>query len=91
MGIIQALLGMGAVVVLPLIIFIIGLFFKLRAKDAFKSGLTIGIGFVGINLVIGMLVGNLGTATQQMSERFNLNLTTMDVGWPVESAISLSL
>lgn len=90
MGIIQALLGMGAVVVLPLIIFIIGLFFKLRAKDAFKSGLTIGIGFVGINLVIGMLVGNLGTATQQMSERFNLNLTTMDVGWPVESAISFA-
>lgn len=90
MGIIQALLGMGAVVVLPLIIFIIGLFFKLRAKDAFKSGLTIGIGFVGINLVIGMLVGNLGTATQKMSERFNLNLTTMDVGWPVESAISFA-
>ena len=90
MGIIQALLGMCAVVVLPLIIFIIGLFFKLRAKDAFKSGLTIGIGFVGINLVIGMLVGNLGTATQQMSERFNLNLTTMDVGWPVESAISFA-
>lgn len=90
MGIIQALLGMGAVVVLPLIIFIIGLFFKLRAKDAFKSGLTIGIGFVGINLVIGMLVGNLGTATQKMSVRFNLNLTTMDVGWPVESAISFA-
>lgn len=90
MGIIQALLGMGAVVVLPLIIFIIGLFFRLRAKDAFKSGLTIGIGFVGINLVIGMLVGNLGTATQKMSERFNLNLSTMDVGWPVESAISFA-
>ena len=25
-----------------------------------------------------------------MSERFNLNLTTMDVGWPVESAISFA-
>lgn len=31
----------------------------MRVKDAFKSGLTIGIGFVGVNLVIGMLVGNL--------------------------------
>lgn len=90
MGIIKALLDMGAVVVLPIIIFLIGLFFRLRVKDAFKSGLTIGIGFVGVNLVIGMLVGNLGTATQKMSERFNLNLTTMDVGWPVESAISFA-
>lgn len=90
MGITKALLDMGAVVVLPIIIFLIGLFFRLRVKDAFKSGLTIGIGFVGVNLVIGMLVGNLGTATQKMSERFNLNLTTMDVGWPVESAISFA-
>lgn len=90
MGIIKALLDMGAVVVLPIIIFLVGLFFRLRVKDAFKSGLTIGIGFVGVNLVIGMLVGNLGTATQKMSERFNLNLTTMDVGWPVESAISFA-
>ena len=90
MGIIKTLLDMGAVVVLPIIIFLVGLFFRLRVKDAFKSGLTIGIGFVGVNLVIGMLVGNLGTATQKMSERFNLNLTTMDVGWPVESAISFA-
>lgn len=90
MGIIKALLDMGAVVVLPIIIFLVGLFFRLRVKDAFKSGLTIGIGFVGVNLVIGMLVGNLGTATQKMSERFNLNLTTMDVGWPVESTISFA-
>lgn len=90
MGIIKALLDMGAVVVLPIIIFLVGLFFRLRVKDAFKSVLTIGIGFVGVNLVIGMLVGNLGTATQKMSERFNLNLTTMDVGWPVESAISFA-
>ncbi|CAL7876319.1 PTS transporter subunit IIC [Fusobacterium necrophorum] len=50
MSIIQALLDMGAVVVLPIIIFILGLIFRLRAKDAFKSGLTIGIGFIGINL-----------------------------------------
>ena len=46
MSIIQALLDMGAVVVLPIIIFILGLIFRLRAKDAFKSGLTIGIGFM---------------------------------------------
>lgn len=90
MGITKALLDMGAVVVLPIIIFLVGLFFRLRVKDAFKLGLTIGIGFVGVNLVIGMLVGNLGTATEKMSERFNLNLTTMDVGWPVESAISFA-
>lgn len=90
MNIIRALLDMGAVVVLPIIIFILGLIFRLKPKEAFKSGLTIGIGFIGINLVIGMMVSNLGTATQKMSENFNLNLTTMDVGWPVEAAMSFA-
>lgn len=90
MNIIQALLDMGAVVVLPIFIFILGLIFRLKPKEAFKSGLTIGIGFIGINLIIGMMVSNLGTATQKMSENFNLNLTTMDVGWPVEAAMSFA-
>lgn len=90
MRFIQTLLSMGAVVVLPIIIFIIGIIFRLKPRNAFKSGLTIGIGFVGINLIIGMLVSNLGSATQKMSENFNLNLTTMDVGWPVASAISFA-
>lgn len=85
---VQAVLNLGPTVILPIAIFILGLVFKTGAKKAFKSGITIGIGFVGINLVINLLVSNLGPAAQQMVERFGLNLTVVDTGWPSAAAIS---
>lgn len=85
---VQAVLNLGPTVILPIAIFILGLVFKTGAKKAFKSGITIGIGFVGINLVINLLVTNLGPAAQQMVERFGLNLTVVDTGWPSAAAIS---
>ena len=52
---INVILDAGAVVMLPIIITIVGLIFQVKLSKAFRSGLTIGIGFAGINLVINML------------------------------------
>ena len=41
----------GATVMLPVIITIIGLIFGLKLSKAFKSGLTLAIGFAGIKLI----------------------------------------
>ncbi|MCR2044477.1 PTS galactitol transporter subunit IIC [Anaerosalibacter massiliensis] len=86
MEIIQYILGLGPTVIIPLAILIIGLIFGTGFKKALKSGLTIGIGFVGINLVIGLLSDSLGPAAQQMVERFGLELTVIDMGWPAAAA-----
>lgn len=85
---VQYVLNLGPTVILPIAILIIGLLFGTGLKNSFKSGITIGIGFVGINLVIGVLVDNLGPAAQQMVERFGLHLTVMDAGWPSAAAAS---
>lgn len=85
---VQFVLNMGPTVILPIAILIIGLIFGTGFTKAFKSGIIIGIGFVGINLVIGVLVNNLGPAAQQMVERFGLNLTVIDAGWPAAAAAS---
>ena len=53
--VVQYILNLGPTVMLPLTITIIGMIFGLGFKKAFRSGITIGIGFVGINLVIGLL------------------------------------
>ena len=42
----QAFIGAGAYVMLPFIIMIIGLIFRLPISKAFKSGITITCGFV---------------------------------------------
>jgi galactitol PTS system EIIC component len=61
---IQGFLDLGATVILPVAIFLLGLLFGQKPGKAFRSGLTIGIAFVGIFLVVDLLVNNLGPAAQ---------------------------
>ena len=84
----QWFVDLGSIVVLPILIFIFGLILGTKPGKAFTSALTVGVGFVGLNLVIDLLSNSLGPAAQQMVERFGLNLTTIDVGWPAAAAIS---
>ncbi|OOM14376.1 PTS galactitol transporter subunit IIC [Clostridium saccharobutylicum] len=88
LDVVQYILNLGPTVMLPLTITIIGMIFGQGFKKAFRSGITIGIGFVGINLVIGLLTTNLGGAAQQMVTRYGLQLNIIDVGWPAAAAIS---
>ncbi|NLJ19035.1 PTS transporter subunit IIC [Globicatella sulfidifaciens] len=88
MEIIQSFIDLGPSIVLPIIIFIFGLILGTSPRKAFLAGIMVGIGFIGLNLVTGLLGDNLGPAAQQMVERFGLQLNTIDVGWPAASAIS---
>ncbi|MBA5850377.1 PTS galactitol transporter subunit IIC [Clostridium sp. cel8] len=87
---VKYIINLGPTVMLPIILTIIGLMFGLGLKRSFKSGITIGIGFVGINLVIGLLTGTggLGEAAQKMVSNFGLHLSIIDVGWPAAAAIA---
>ncbi|WP_188454884.1 galactitol-specific PTS transporter subunit IIC [Virgibacillus oceani] len=85
---IQAFLDLGATVILPVAIFLLGLFFGQKPGKAFRSGLTIGVAFVGIFLVIDLLVLNLGPAAQGMVDRLGVELNVIDVGWPATSSIA---
>lgn len=84
----QWFVDLGAIVVLPILIFVFGIILGTKPGKAFTSALTVGVGFVGLNLVIDLLSSSLGPAAQAMVERFGLNLTTIDVGWPAAAAIS---
>lgn len=85
---IQWFVGLGATVVLPIFIFIFGLILGTKPGKAFTSALTVGVGFVGLNLVMNLLTTTLGPAAQQMVQRLGLQLNVIDVGWPSASAIS---
>lgn len=84
--IIDAILDVGPTAILPISILIIGLIFGTGFKKAFKSGITIGVGFVGISLVIGLLDSYLAPAAQGMIENFGLELNVIDAGWPAAAA-----
>lgn len=84
----QAFLSLGPTVILPVFIFIIGLAFGLAPAKAFRSGLTIGVGFVGIGLVVALLCDNLGPAAQAMVANFGIQLNVIDIGWPGAASIA---
>ncbi len=85
---VQFFLDLGASVFLPVVIFILALIFGAKPGKAIRSALMIGVGFIGIGVVLGILFDNLGPASNAMVERFGLNLNIIDVGWPAAAAIA---
>jgi PTS system galactitol-specific IIC component len=88
LSVVQWILNLGVSVMLPIIIIVIGLALGAGVKKSVLSGMKIGVGFVGINLVIALMTGDLGPAAQAMTSNLGLNLEIIDIGWPAMSAIS---
>jgi PTS system galactitol-specific IIC component len=88
---IQAFLNLGAAVMMPVFITILGLILGQKFGKAFRAGLTIGIGFIGVFAIIGILGETVGPAAQALTERFGLSLTAIDMGWPTGAGIAWSM
>ena len=88
MQVIQYIVDLGPSVMIPIIIFILGIFLRQGVGRSLRAGISIGIGFVGINLVISLLTDNLGKAAEAMAKNFNLGLSVVDVGWPGTSPMA---
>lgn len=84
------LIEAGATVMLPVIITVIGLIFGLKLSKAFKSGLTLGIGFAGIRLILDYMTANIGPAAKAMVENIGVELDVLDVGWGSIAAVTWS-
>jgi PTS system galactitol-specific IIC component len=80
--------AMGPTVMLPIIIFVLGLILGIKPGRALRSGVTIGIAFVGINLVIGLMWGALAGISEAIVTKTGVQLTAVDVGWPTAAAIA---
>ena len=85
---INYIINMGASVMLPIVIAILSICVGVKPGKAIRSGLMIGVGFVGLSLIVTMMNSELGPAAQAMSERFGLNLSVVDVGWPGASPMT---
>lgn len=49
--------SLGVSVVMPIVLTILGVLFGAGFGKSLKAGLTVGIGFIGLNLVINQLMG----------------------------------
>ncbi len=86
-------IGLGAAVMMPVIFTILGVCIGIKLSKALKSGLLVGVGFVGLGVVTGLLTNganNLGSALGEMTRIYGLNLSYFDLGWPAAAAIAYS-
>jgi len=90
MSVINYIVGLGPTVMMPIIITILGIILGAKFGRALRAGLTVGVAFIGLNLIIGLLGSNLGPAVQQMVTNYGLQLSVIDVGWPAAAAIAFA-
>lgn len=80
----------GAPIFVPIVIFIIALFLKVKPKKAFMSALSAGVGLMGFNLVIGAYGPIVTPIVNKMVNSVGINLPVFDVGWQTTSIIAYS-
>lgn len=86
--VVQYVLDFGPTVMLPIVIFLLAICFRVKVSKALRSALIIGIGFVGIYAIFDILTKSVGPAAQAMVKNTGVNLPVVDLGWPPLSAIT---
>ncbi len=84
------ILSLGSTVFVPIVLFVIGLFFGLGFFRSLKSGITVGVGFIGFNLAVGLISSILSPAVNLIVERFGFNLTVIDLGSAAGAGVAFS-
>lgn len=88
----QQILALGAAVMLPIVMTILGIIFRMKIGRALKAGIMIGIGFSGLQLVITLLMETVQPAIDYYrSFGDSARFTTVDVGWAAMGAASFSV
>ncbi len=80
--------ALGSFVLLPIFIFIFAVALGTKVGRAFRSAVIIGVAFVGINLVIGLMWGALTDVSQAIVTNTGIQRDIVDVGWPSAAAIA---
>lgn len=82
------IIGLGAAVMMPIIFTILGVCIGIKFSKALKSGLYVGVGFVGLGVITGLLTSALGPALNKVVEIYGLSLTVFDMGWPAAASVA---
>ena len=81
---------LGAPIMMPIMMFLFGLALRQGVSKSIRAGLTIGVGFIGIGLAVKLLIDTVGPQAMAFTSALGLELTVLDVGWPVGAAVSFA-
>jgi PTS system galactitol-specific IIC component len=87
---VQYVLGLGPPVMMPIIVTLLGLFLGQGFAKSFRAGLTVGVGFIAVGLVINLLIEVVGPNAMAFASVLGRKLDILDVGWPMGAAVSFA-
>lgn len=82
------IISLGASVMMPIIFTIIGLCIGMKFGKALRSGLYVGVGFVGLGIVTALLTTNFSDPLTLISQIYHLQLNVFDMGWPAAASVA---
>ena len=88
--VVNYLLSLGAAIFVPIIIIIAGLIVRMKLKDAISAGITLGVAFTGMTMLINFMTGAISPAAEAMLKNTGISLPIVDGGWTTMSTISWS-
>lgn len=77
----------GVTILVPLIVFILGVIIKVDVKKAFRAAVFMAIGLTAFNLILGILWGQMSTVMSLISANTGRTFDVVDIGWPAAAAI----
>ncbi|WP_392486764.1 PTS galactitol transporter subunit IIC [Haloimpatiens sp. FM7315] len=86
--VIHYILDLGAEIFLPIVMILLSLIIGMKLKKALTSGLTLGIAFIGMNIILSFMFSAISPAADAFVKSTGIKLTTIDVGWSPLAAIS---
>jgi len=82
------IIGLGAPVMMPIIFTVLGICIGIKFGKALKSGLYVGVGFVGLSVITALLTESMGPALNDVVKGFGLELQVFDMGWPAAASVA---
>ncbi len=82
------IIGLGAAVMMPILFFFLGVCIGIKPGKALKSGLLVGVGFVGLSVVTALLTSSLGAPLKDVTQIYGLQLRIFDMGWPAAASVA---
>jgi len=74
-------LGLGSTVIVPIVLILLGLIFRVGLAKSIRGGVTVGVGLAGLFLVVNLIIDALQPAVAALATRMGLELALVDVNW----------
>ena len=77
----------GSTILVPIVVFILSLILKVKAKDAFRAAIFMAIGLTAFGLILNILYAQMDSVMTLMSANVGKTFDVIDVGWPAAATI----